>query len=38
MHLRFVKGWRGRQAALFTVLAFCATLLTFFLLLIKGGS
>jgi len=38
MHLRFVKGWRGRQTALLTVLAFCATLLTFFLLLIKGGS
>lgn len=38
MHQRFRQGWRGRQAALFTVLAFCATLLTFFLLLIKGGS
>ncbi len=38
MHLRFAKGWRGRQAALLTMLAFCTTLLTFFFLLIKGGS
>ena len=38
MHLRFVKGWRGRQTALLTILAFCATLLTFLLLLLKGGS
>lgn len=38
MHLRFAKGWRGRQAALLTVLAFCATLLTFFFLLLKGGN
>ncbi len=38
MHLRFVKGWRGRQAALLTVLAFAATLLTFLLLLLKGES
>ncbi len=38
MHLRFVQGGRGRQTALLTVLAFCATLLTFLLLLLKGGS
>jgi cytochrome c-type biogenesis protein CcsB len=38
MHQRFVKGWRGRQSALLTVLAFSATLLTFWLLLMKGGA
>ena len=37
MHLRFAKGLRGRQAALLTMLAFCATLLTFLFLLLKGG-
>jgi cytochrome c-type biogenesis protein CcsB len=38
MHHRFIKGWRGRQAALLTVLAFAAILLTLFLLLIQGGN
>jgi cytochrome c-type biogenesis protein CcsB len=36
MHHRFVQGWRGRRAALLTVLAFAAVLLTFWLLLMKG--
>ncbi|WP_417911446.1 cytochrome C assembly family protein [Candidatus Electronema sp. TJ] len=38
MHHRFVKGWRDRHAALLTVLAFAAVLLTLFFLLIKGGN
>ena len=28
MHLRFTMGWRGRRAALMTIIAFCAVLLT----------
>lgn len=35
MHLRFSMGWRGRRAALMTVVAFCAVLLTLWFLL-KG--
>ena len=33
MHQRFVAGWRGRRAALMTIIAFCAVLLTFWFLL-----
>ncbi len=35
MHQRFNMGWRGRRAALMTIIAFCAVLLTLWFLL-KG--
>ncbi len=35
MHQRFTLGWRGRRAAMVTIIAFCAVLLTLWFLL-KG--